>query len=80
MPHTLQFDAALHDIDHVVVYQANRAEVTRCISVELKQGQNDIEIFHLPTALQADFLRVEGLGKATLLDVIYSTSSSATSL
>ena len=44
--------------------------------VELKDGQNDVEIKNLPSLLEADSIRVDGIGNATIFDVIYRQSQS----
>ena len=44
--------------------------------VELKDGQNDVEIKNLPSILEADSIRVDGIGNATIFDVIYRESVS----
>ncbi|KAG8752113.1 hypothetical protein FRC12_012118, partial [Ceratobasidium sp. 428] len=58
-------------IDSVAVFQANRAEVKRRVKLELKQGQNHIDIERLPTCINEDSIRVDGTGTAVIFDVVY---------
>ncbi|CAE6433149.1 unnamed protein product [Rhizoctonia solani] len=60
-----------HLIDTVTVFQAGRAEVRRRVQLQLKKGQNQISIEHLPSCLAEDSLRVQGTGTATIFDVVY---------
>ncbi len=52
--------------------------------LELKQGQNEVQIKNLPSCLDQDSIRVDGIGSAVIFDVIYRVFSivlpSATSL
>lgn len=50
-------------------------QVRRRMKVELKDGQNNLEIKNLPTCLQEDSIRVDGIGNATIFDVIYRMSN-----
>ncbi|KAG8947132.1 hypothetical protein FRC04_010983 [Tulasnella sp. 424] len=54
------------------VHSVDRAEVRRIIPVELKVGQNEVNIERLPNAIDRDSIRVEGLGNASIFDVIYT--------
>ncbi|TDL15100.1 hypothetical protein BD410DRAFT_796682 [Rickenella mellea] len=72
---TVEYDATQHDVESVTVYQKNRAEITRRIKVELKDGQNDIEVKYLPACIDPDSLRVDGIGNAIIFDVIYHSTS-----
>jgi hypothetical protein len=47
-------------------------KVTRRIEIELKKGQNEVTINNLPTVLDGDSIRVDGIGKAVVFDVVYS--------
>ncbi|KAG8719091.1 hypothetical protein FRC09_011628 [Ceratobasidium sp. 395] len=58
-------------IDSVAVFQANRAEVKRRVKLELKQGQNHVDIERLPTCINEDSIRVDGTGNAVIFDVVY---------
>ncbi|KAG8747473.1 hypothetical protein FRC12_014061 [Ceratobasidium sp. 428] len=58
-------------IESVTVFQADRAEVKRRIQLELKQGQNYIDIERLPNCISEDSIRVEGTGTAIIFDVVY---------
>ncbi|KIM32689.1 hypothetical protein M408DRAFT_20058 [Serendipita vermifera MAFF 305830] len=61
----------------VTVFQADRAEVVRLCSVDLKAGQNEVEISQLPTVLDEDSIRVDGIGgNAVISDVIYHPPTS----
>jgi hypothetical protein len=46
--------------------------VTRRIGLDLKEGQNEVTIKNLPTVLDGDSIRVDGIGKAVVFDVVYS--------
>lgn len=50
-------------------------QVRRRMKVELKDGQNNLEIKNLPTCLQEDSIRVDGIGNTTIFDVIYRMSN-----
>ncbi|KAG8752112.1 hypothetical protein FRC12_012117 [Ceratobasidium sp. 428] len=63
-------------IDSVTVFQANRAEVKRRIKLELKQGQNHVDIERLPTCINEDSIRVDGTGAAVIFDVVYHSPRS----
>ncbi|KAG8707890.1 hypothetical protein FRC09_001561, partial [Ceratobasidium sp. 395] len=63
-------------IDSVTVFQANRAEVKRRIKLELKQGQNHVDIERLPTCINEDSIRVDGTGTAVIFDVVYHSPHS----
>jgi len=58
-------------IESVTVFQADRAEVKRRVELELKQGQNHIDIERLPTCINEDSIRVDGTGTAVIFDVVY---------
>ena len=60
----------IDDFDH------DESKVRRKIEVVLKDGQNDVEIKNLPTCLEEDSIRVDGIGNATIFDVIYRESAS----
>ena len=51
------------------------SQITRHIKVDLKEGQNEVDIRNLPSVLDPDSIRVDGIGKAVIFDVIYSTFS-----
>ena len=55
--------------DKVVVYQ-DRAEVKRLIKTKLVKGENELVINNVSTNIDQDSVRVEGLGDATVLDVV----------
>jgi hypothetical protein len=40
--------------------------------LDLKKGQNEVLIKNLPSVLDGDSVRVDGIGKAIVFDVIYS--------
>ncbi|PBK99486.1 hypothetical protein ARMGADRAFT_505399 [Armillaria gallica] len=56
----------------VSVY-SSRAEVTRHCKFTVSTGQNLVQINGLPDVLEAQSLRVEGRGDATIHDVVLST-------
>ncbi|KAG8744400.1 hypothetical protein FRC10_010178 [Ceratobasidium sp. 414] len=58
-------------IESVTVFQANNAEVKRRVKLELKQGQNHVDIEQLPTCINEDSIRVDGTGSAVIFDVVY---------
>ncbi|KZS95443.1 hypothetical protein SISNIDRAFT_452048 [Sistotremastrum niveocremeum HHB9708] len=65
------YDASEHPVNAVTVFQANRAEINRRIQVDLIAGQNEVEVIHLPSVLDEDSIRVDGIGKDVIFDVIY---------
>ncbi|QRV75875.1 hypothetical protein RhiJN_03890 [Ceratobasidium sp. AG-Ba] len=58
-------------IESVTVFQSNRAEIKRRVVLELKQGQNLIDIERLPNCINEDSIRVDGTGTAMIFDVVY---------
>lgn len=44
--------------------------------VNHQEGANEVEIAHLPTVLDQDSLRVDGIGNAVIVDVIYHPPTS----
>ncbi|KAG8748086.1 hypothetical protein FRC12_013926, partial [Ceratobasidium sp. 428] len=65
-------------IESVTVFQADRAEVKRRIKLELKQGQNYIDVERLPNCISEDSIRVDGTGTAIIFDVVYHSPSWST--
>ncbi|KAJ7660775.1 hypothetical protein DFH06DRAFT_1296860 [Mycena polygramma] len=53
---------------------SSRAEITRLFKFSVKIGQNQVNISGLPNILEAESLRVEGRGAATIHDVTVSTA------
>ncbi|KAJ6474414.1 hypothetical protein C8R47DRAFT_1221132 [Mycena vitilis] len=53
---------------------SSRAEITRLFKFSVKIGQNQVNISGLPNVLEAESLRVEGRGAATIHDVTVSTA------
>ncbi|KAJ7119770.1 hypothetical protein C8R44DRAFT_706692 [Mycena epipterygia] len=51
---------------------SSRAEITRLYKFAVKTGQNQVNISGLPNILEAESLRVEGRGAATIHDVTVS--------
>ncbi len=49
-------------------------QINRRIEVEVKKGQNQVIIKHLPSWLDQDSIRVDGIGDAVIFDVVYSES------
>lgn len=80
-PNKISINAAEQDdeIRSVTVFQANRAEVKRKIKLELKEGQNHVDIERLPSCINEDSIRVEGTGTAVIFDVVYHKQSPDTS-
>ncbi|KAB5587542.1 Protein F37C4,5 [Ceratobasidium theobromae] len=70
---TITINAAEQDhlIDSVTVFQAGRAEIKRRVQLKLKQGQNRINIEHLPNCMDRDSIWVQGSGTAVIFDVVY---------
>ncbi|KAF8605077.1 hypothetical protein BDV93DRAFT_470981 [Ceratobasidium sp. AG-I] len=58
-------------IDAVTIFQANRAEVKRRVTLDLKRGQNHVNIERLPSCINEDSIRVDGTGTAIIFDVVY---------
>ncbi|KAK7050548.1 hypothetical protein R3P38DRAFT_2865776 [Favolaschia claudopus] len=54
---------------------SSRAEITRLYKFPVKTGQNQVNISGLPSVLEAESLRVEGRGAATIHDVTVSTAT-----
>ncbi|KAG9037443.1 hypothetical protein FS837_001433, partial [Tulasnella sp. UAMH 9824] len=70
----LCIDANEFPVSSVVIFRT-QAEVTRSFPIELQAGNNDLEIKGLPTAIQQDSLRIQGVGKGvTLLDHAISST------
>lgn len=46
-------------------------QVKRTIKADLVNGQNDILVMNLPSCLDEDSIRVDGIGNAVIFDVIY---------
>ncbi|KAJ6469143.1 hypothetical protein C8R47DRAFT_1055473 [Mycena vitilis] len=53
---------------------SSRAEITRLFKFSVNIGQNQVNISGLPNILEAESLRVEGRGAATIHDVTVSTA------
>ncbi|KAG8731521.1 hypothetical protein FRC10_001656 [Ceratobasidium sp. 414] len=64
-------------IETVAVFQADRAEVKRRVKLDLKRGQNHVDIERLPTCINEDSIRVDGTGTAIIFDVVYHRQPSA---
>ncbi|KZS95495.1 hypothetical protein SISNIDRAFT_473601 [Sistotremastrum niveocremeum HHB9708] len=75
MANTVVYDASVNSINSVTVYQIDRAEVNRKIRVDLKAGQNEVIVTRLPAVIDSDSVRVDGIGRATILDVIFRAPS-----
>ncbi|KAF8592965.1 hypothetical protein BDV93DRAFT_612393, partial [Ceratobasidium sp. AG-I] len=58
-------------IESVTIFQANRAEVKRRVRLDLKRGQNHVDIERLPSCIHEDSIRVDGTGTAIIFDVVY---------
>ncbi|KAG9052415.1 hypothetical protein FS842_009898 [Serendipita sp. 407] len=72
MTTTTEIKATQTKIHAVTVFQANRAEIVRLFKVNLKSGQNEVDISQLPSVLEEDSIRVDGVGAgATISEVVY---------
>lgn len=49
-------------------------QIKRSVQLELKDGQNEVEVKNLSSSIDQDSIRVDGFGNAIILDVIYRTS------
>ncbi|KAF5330992.1 hypothetical protein D9619_005225 [Psilocybe cf. subviscida] len=58
-------------IENINLYPG-RAELTRIFRVLVHEGENQVDIHGLPISLVDDSLRIEGLGRATICDVVVS--------
>ncbi|KAF8605078.1 hypothetical protein BDV93DRAFT_555028, partial [Ceratobasidium sp. AG-I] len=58
-------------IESVTIFQANRAEIKRRVQLDLKRGQNHVDIERLPSCINEDSIRVDGTGTAIIFDVVY---------
>ncbi|KAG8777766.1 hypothetical protein FRC15_011125 [Serendipita sp. 397] len=77
MTTTIELKATQSKVHAVTVFQADRAEVSRLFKIDLKSGQNEVEISQLPTVLDEDSIRVDGVGgNAIISDVIYHPPTS----
>ncbi|KAG9033976.1 hypothetical protein FS842_003859 [Serendipita sp. 407] len=80
MTSTIELKATQSKVHAVTVFQADRAEVVRLFKVDLKSGQNEVDISQLPTVLDEDSIRVDGVGgNAIISDVIYHPPTSSDS-
>ncbi|KAF9554745.1 hypothetical protein CPC08DRAFT_671813, partial [Agrocybe pediades] len=66
----LSLQASKDDIKSVTVFKSSKAEITRRFKLDLKKGQNKVEIRGLSTSIDTDSVRVSGLGAARLCDVV----------
>ncbi|KAK0470322.1 uncharacterized protein EV420DRAFT_1742692 [Desarmillaria tabescens] len=57
-------------VKSATIYKSSKAEVIRTFPLELKAGQNTVEIRGLPSAIDTHSVRVSGLGDARLFDVV----------
>ena len=55
--------------EKVVVF-VDKAEVKRSLKVKLESGENEIVISNVSNLIDQDSIRVEGVGEATVLDVV----------
>ncbi|KAF5371232.1 hypothetical protein D9758_004293 [Tetrapyrgos nigripes] len=71
-PQTIQLDSlSASTIRNVTLYPA-RAEVTRVFKFAVNAGQTKVQIDGLPTVMDRESLRVDGVGDATIHDVTIS--------
>ncbi len=47
-------------------------QVNRRIQVDLKEGQNEVQIKNLPAGIVPSSIRVDSIGKAVIFDVVFS--------
>ncbi|KIY70787.1 hypothetical protein CYLTODRAFT_487803 [Cylindrobasidium torrendii FP15055 ss-10] len=73
---SLQLSAKDYPVKSVTIYKSSRAEVVRSFPVELKTGQNTIEIGALASTIDQKSVRVSGLGEARLFDVVCKLGTS----
>ncbi|PBK67849.1 hypothetical protein ARMSODRAFT_937831 [Armillaria solidipes] len=57
-------------VKSATIYKSSKAEVVRTFPLELKVGQNTVEIRGLPSTIDTHSVRVSGLGDARLFDVV----------
>ncbi|KAF5379823.1 hypothetical protein D9615_005794 [Tricholomella constricta] len=67
---SLKINAPDHPIKSVTIFKSSKAEVVRQFTLNLKVGQNKIEIKGLPSIIDTHSVRVSGLGDARLYDVV----------
>ncbi|KAL0948652.1 hypothetical protein HGRIS_010456 [Hohenbuehelia grisea] len=72
----LNLAASAHPIKSVTVFKS-KAEIVRTFALDLKSGQNKVEISDLPSAIDANSVRVSGLGDARLFDVVCTSASAS---
>ncbi|KAL4250906.1 Conserved hypothetical protein CHP02231 [Abortiporus biennis] len=70
---TLKVDCSELPIKSVTVFKSDKAEVVREFSLELKKGQNVIEIFNLARTIDTQSARVSGIGGAARLNDVACT-------
>ncbi|PPQ84015.1 hypothetical protein CVT25_000561 [Psilocybe cyanescens] len=80
MTSTFTIEASEHAIKSVTVFKSSKAEVVRSFSLDLKKGQNKIEIRGLSSFIDTQTIRVSGLGDARLFDVTCTRANSKTAL
>ncbi|KAJ7258784.1 hypothetical protein B0H12DRAFT_1201805 [Mycena haematopus] len=74
---SIELQSVAHSKITSVSLYSTRAEITRLYKFTVKTGQNQVIISGLPNVLEAESLRVEGRGAATIHDVTVSTSKGA---
>lgn len=57
-------------VEKVTVYP-DRAEVCRRVETSLEEGTNQVVIKKLPQMVDSDSIRVEGMGEATIMEVVF---------
>lgn len=65
----LKFGSSLLGTAHSVT--DGHHQVRRRIELKLEDGQNIVEVQNLPSCIDADSVRVDGIGRAVILDVIF---------
>ncbi|KIM85116.1 hypothetical protein PILCRDRAFT_6085 [Piloderma croceum F 1598] len=61
---TQKISSSDHPIKSVTVFKSSKAEVNRTFPVNLKTGQNKIQITELSSNIDTESIRVSGLGQA----------------
>lgn len=66
----------VHRLEMIISSRYLICQIKRTVQLlELKQGQNEVQIKNLPLCLDQDSIRVDGIGNAVIFDVIYRVFS-----
>ncbi|VDK51103.1 unnamed protein product [Anisakis simplex] len=74
LSHTVCLEARTLPTKSVIVY-CDRAEVKRIVRCNLQEGRNEIIVKNVSSVIERQSLRVDGHGKAQILDVLYQEVS-----